>query len=127
MRWSMRRPAAIPGTALLLLSVALFVTATGCAGVQGLTVKVNNGDTKDKVVELMGVPEDRQLKGEQEAWQYSSVVAMGICEYAVVWFDFGHVTGINTYRNASIMGCRSGMRTVNWQEAPDRVIEYRRR
>ena len=75
----------------------------------------------------MGAPEDRQFRDRQEAWQYSNIASIGICEYTIVWFNEGAVTGINSYRNSSVAGCRVGMRTIRWEEAPDAIVEIRRR
>ncbi|MCD0424162.1 hypothetical protein LOC51_43745 [Rubrivivax sp. JA1024] len=90
-------------------------------------MKVSPGSPKDKVFEAMGTPEDRQFNGEMEAWQYSNIASIGICEYTVVWFKGGLVTGLTTYRNRSVTGCRVGMQSIKWESAPDAIVEIRQR
>lgn len=88
---------------------------------------ISQGDSKEQVIKVMGAPEDRQFKDKSEAWQYGSIAAIGICEYTVVWFENGTVTGLNSYRNSSVMGCRVGLKSIKWEDAPNKVIEFRDR
>ena len=99
----------------------------GCSTLKNTTAEISAGDDKAKVLRLLGTPDDRQFQGKSEAWQYGTVVAFGMCEYTIVWFTSGTVTGLNTYRNDSYAGCRVGLRPVQWDSAPDRVIEVRQR
>jgi hypothetical protein len=103
------------------------IAATSCSGVKTHALRINAGDSKDRVIEIMGTPDDRQFNGSQEAWQYGMVVSIGVCDYTVIWFKDGKVSGLNSYRNFSTLGCRHGLKSVNWQEAPDRIIEIRNR
>ena len=43
---------------------------TACGGLEKKSILVNNGDTKQQVIEAMGTPDDRQLNGDAEVWQY---------------------------------------------------------
>jgi len=108
-----------------LLCVATTIVILGCAGVKHRALQINSGDTKERVIEIMGTPDDRQFSGQQEAWQYGMVVSIGICDYTVVWFREGKVTGLTSYRNFSTLGCRHGLQAINWEQAPDRIIEFR--
>lgn len=109
----------------LYLSISIIVG--GCGTLKDKTIQISPGDSKEKVVNILGAPEDRQFRGAQEAWQYSSIVAIGICEYTIVWLDKSIVTGLNSYRNNSVAGCRVGIQAVKWESAPDAVIEVRNR
>ena len=110
---------------VLAISTALLLV--GCASVKDASLKIGPGDSKDDVAKAMGAPEDRQFQGTMEAWQYSNIASIGICEYTIVWFRSAKVNGITTYRNTSVSGCRVGMRSIRWEEAPDTVVEIRQR
>ena len=49
--------------------LVIFVLAA-CGTLDKDSLLVNNGDTKGQVLKIMGPPDDRQLKGKNEAWQY---------------------------------------------------------
>lgn len=86
------------------------------------SLKVSPGDNKDFVLQVMGTPDDRQFKGSLEVWQYGMVVSIGVCDYTIFWFENGKVFGLTSYRHFSTMGCRSGLKSINWENAPDRTI-----
>jgi len=110
---------------MLVITAAIIVTS--CASTKDLSLKVSPGDPKNQVLQFMGTPDDRQFKGKVEAWQYGMVVSIGVCDYTVIWFENGQVIGLNSYRNFSTMGCRSGLKSINWEDAPDKIIEIRER
>jgi hypothetical protein len=110
----------------LLLSLVFFLGAS-CSTLNKKTIQISPGDSKEKVISILGAPDDRQFKESQEAWQYGSVVAIGICEYTVIWFNKSSVSGLNSYRNNSVAGCRVGIKPINWEKAPDAVLEVRNR
>jgi hypothetical protein len=108
------------------LSVTLFGLA-GCSSLNEKTLQIQQGDPKDRVIAAMGSPEDRQFDGRDEAWQYGVVATMGLCEYTIVWFRDGTVRGLSSYRARSVAGCRAGLRSIRWEEAPTAAIEIRQR
>jgi hypothetical protein len=110
-------------SALFLIVLAL----GGCATTKQSSLMISPGDSKEKVASVMGSPDDRQFKNTQEAWQYGMVVTIGVCDYTVIWFESGKVTGLNSYRNTSTLGCRAGLHSINWEQAPNTVIELRNR
>jgi hypothetical protein len=106
--------------------VVFLVLATllsACSTLKDLTVQISVGDTKEKVVRILGTPDDRQFRDTKEAWQFGTVVAIGICEYTIIWFNNNIVTGLNSYRNGSVAGCRAGIKSIQWEEAPDAIVE----
>jgi hypothetical protein len=109
---------------LALLALLMIVS---CSTLQNKTIQISPGDTKEKVISILGAPDDRQFRESQEAWQYGTVVAMGICEYTIIWFNENIVSGLNSYRNNSVAGCRVGIKPVEWERAPDSVLEVRNR
>jgi len=96
----------------------------GCSASYNASLEVNNGMNKDEVLDIMGTPGNRQFNGAKEAWQYCDS-KFAVDEYIVVWFNRGLVTGITTYRQRSSFD--TVYRTINWQEAPDVIIERRNR
>ena len=108
-----------------VLSMAL----AACGGLEKKSVLVSNGDTKQDVIAAMGVPDDRQLRGDDEAWQYCQTGAgFGYHDYRTIWFYRGKVTGINSYKSGRPgSSCVSAIRQIRWEEAPDKVIEIRNR
>ena len=114
---------------LMLVSRAIFfvliVGLISCSTLSDKTLLISPGDSKEEVIRTLGTPQDRQFREHQEAWQYGTIVAMGICEYTIIWLSNDVVTGLNTYKNKSVAGCRVGIETVNWEQAPDTIIEIR--
>jgi hypothetical protein len=113
--------------AIKIFAILMVGLISSCSTLKDKTIQISPGDTKEKVVDILGTPDDRQFKSSQEAWQYGTVVAIGICEYTIVWFNKGVVSGLNSYRNNSVAGCRVGIQPVRWESAPDTVIEVRNR
>ena len=82
--------------------ISIVITAlvlSSCASQQPLqerTTQIQLGMTQQQVKEALGIPQDRQFKANNEAWQY--------CEngfksntYLIVWMKSGLVTGQETY------------------------------
>lgn len=111
--WGFMR--AIQRTLLVLVSVAVL---SACAAVKHQAMKLAPGDSKAHVLEIMGAPDDRQFNGQDEALQYGMVVSIGMCDYTVVWLHDGKTSGVTSYRHFSTMGCRQGLKAINWSEAP---------
>ncbi len=125
LRWAMEGD--IVNILKIVSIVFLIAVLSSCAGVKTSALQIETDNSKARVIEIMGTPDDRQFSGSQEAWQYGMVVSIGVCDYTVVWFKEGKVTGITSYRNFSTLGCRHGLKSVNWEEAPDRIFEIRSR
>jgi len=105
----------------------MVISASGCGTLDDKTVLLNNGDSKKRVLEVMGTPRDRQMKEDLEAWQYCvSGAGFGWNDHKIIWFERGHVTGINSYRT-QVSGCAGGIQPVRWENAPNAVIELRQR
>lgn len=78
------------------------------------------GATQEHVKDILGAPQDRQVRGHQEAWQYCDT---GVVQdtFVVVWFVESKMTGMSTYKNA--VGdrgffCSSHLRAIRWEDAP---------
>jgi uncharacterized protein YceK len=117
---------------MIKFSALLFVviaTLSGCGSLEKKSILVNVGDTKDKVVAQMGVPDDRQVKDSNEAWQYCQTGAgFGWHDYRIIWFRDGRVTGLNSYKSTRPgSSCMADIRAIRWEEAPNTIVEIRNR
>jgi hypothetical protein len=106
---------------------AAFLSA--CGGLESKAVLLNVGDTKQQVLAAMGPPDDRQLRGENEAWQYCQTGAgFGYSDYRTIWFYRGRMTGMNSYKSSRAgSSCVTDIRPIRWEEAPNTTIEIRNR
>ena len=112
-----------------LLVAVLATCLAGCGGLEKKASLVNVGDDKTHVTSVMGTPDDRQMQGKNEAWQYCQTGAgFGYHDHRVSWFFDGRVTGMNSYRSTQPgTSCMSGMREIRWEDAPDVTVEVRGR
>lgn len=110
-----------------MLFVVLLALGLGCSALPQKALQLNPGDSRADVTRVMGTPDDHQFRGEDEVLQYGYVVAFGTCEYRVLWFTKGRLIGSTSYRANCAGGTKNGMKTVNWEEKPDRIIEIRQR
>ena len=104
----------------------------GCATGQSLlnrALSIDRGQTRQQVIDDLGAPRDKQVRGDDEAWQYCRS-GLWLHEYVVVWFHQNQVTGVTTYRlpregadpEVEPLSCSYLFRTVRWEEAPERTI-----
>ena len=110
-----------------ILIAAILTIVSGCSSLPKKTSLINNGDDKSEVLKVMGPPDDRQFKGEEEAWQYCENAGFGVHDHRLIWLHRGKVTGINTYKSHVMGSCTGGIQPVIWQNAPDITIETRSR
>jgi hypothetical protein len=108
----------------------ILILFIGCVAphiVMSKSIGINQGQSKDEVLKIMGNPGNRQFKGNNEAWQWCETDQVGFSgdDYVVVWFYDGKVTGVTTYKNTQIGNCEMFFRTINWEDAPDKIIEHR--
>ena len=115
------------------MKTIIYILATlvlvGCGSLEKKSILISNGDTKAHVIKVMGTPDDRQLRGKHEAWQYCQTGAgFGYHDYRVFWFYSGKVTGVNSYKSSRpASSCMTDIRQVNWENAPDITVEVRNR
>lgn len=111
---------------LLVFPILLFLS---CGTTQGLSKKQNyisSGQTKEEVINILGLPGNKQFKGKNEAWQYCQT-GFSADLYVIVWFYNGTVTGMNTYNGYGVGSCTEFFNNINWEDAPDITIENRNR
>jgi hypothetical protein len=111
----------------LILSTSIWTTV-GCAtqSISAEAAAISVGDDKKVVLKEMGPPENRQMQGKLEAWQYCST-GFSKDEYLIVWMADGKVTGMTTYTAVNMASCSGGFREVRWEDAPTISVEVRNR
>jgi hypothetical protein len=115
---------------VFFVALCFLVLLAGCASSFNRVNIIQPGETKEKVISILGEPEDRQFKGNDEAWQYCKTgTGFGMCGYKTIWFYGGRVTGITSYSMAcaGFGSCTAHFRQIQWDNAPDRTIEIRER
>ncbi|QGS59750.1 hypothetical protein [Shewanella algae] len=99
----------------------------GCGTLDNKTILINAGDSKERVMDIMGLPCDRQFEQQKEAWQYCvSGAGFGYNDHKIIWFTDKKVTGITSYRTTR-SGCSGAVNSIKWEDAPDHTIEIRER
>ncbi len=83
------------------------------------------GEKSEQLISRLGPPLDRQFQGSTEAWTYADLAAPEEYKVTVIWLKGGLVSGVTTYRGRGTI--ESGMRTIDWQQAPDAIVEIRNR
>jgi len=113
----------------IFVFISITILLLGCGSLDKKVLLINSGDTKEQVTAVMGVPDDRQFKGSNEAWQYCQTGAgFGYHDYRVIWFYKGQVSGINSYKSSRpASSCVADIKQINWEEAPDVSVEIRNR
>ena len=108
---------------------ALSLIVSGCGSLEKKSALLNLGDNKEQVISVMGHPDDRQLKGSNEAWQYCQTGAgFGYHDYRMIWLYQGKVTGINSYKSSRpASSCLTDIKQIRWEDAPNTTIEIRNR
>ena len=113
----------------MLLVLIAAVLLAGCGSLERKAAQVNPGDSKGRVLAVMGAPGDRQFQGNAEVWQYGQTGAgFGYHDYRVIWFRDGVVTGLSSYKShAAGSLAASHFEPVHWEQAPDVTLEVRQR
>ena len=112
-----------------LYFIVFAVTIFGCGTLEKKSILINVDDDKQKVLSIMGTPDDRQMQGKNEVWQYCVTGAgFGYHDYRIIWFQNGLVTGITSYKDTTpASSCTGHFKTIRWEDAPDHTIELRAR
>ena len=107
---------------LILLS-PLVLILINCGTLDSKTILISPGADKNTVIEIMGIPDDRQFRGQAEAWQYCvSGAGYGYNDHKIIWFEYGLATGITSYKTYR-PGCVGQIQSVDWLTKPDITIE----
>jgi hypothetical protein len=111
---------------IIVCIVGLF--SCGTSRLERAALYIEPGMTQNQVLSVMGTPGNRQFEGSNEAWQWCRTGwEMTGDSYIVVWFYRGYVTGMNSYKNFQYGSCSAFYRTINWEERPNDIIEFRHR
>jgi len=96
----------------------------GCASTTARAkAELEPGMPSSQVRTLLGAPDDRSFRGQDEAWQYFDVVGFGQCEYLTAWFADGVLLAVTTRRGDSVAGCGLGSVPVDWGQMPKPSVD----
>jgi len=110
---------------IIILFCALLMAS--CANsLMKKSVLIEPGMSKQEVAATLGAPQNRQFNGRKEAWQYCETGAI-VDDYTIIWLVDGRVVGTQSYNNNRQGICSSFFQTINWEDAPDSIIEFRHR
>jgi len=109
--------------------IVVLIILSACGTLEKKSILLSPGDDKNKVLEVMGTPDDRQFQGKNEVWQYCVTGAgFGYHDYRIIWFYDSHVTGITSYKDSTpASSCKGHFKSIRWEDAPDRTLEIRNR
>jgi hypothetical protein len=79
---------------LLCLTTMLFSCAT-ISDFTRKTMQIENGMTKNEVIDILGVPKDRQFHDAEEIWKYE-ITGLTVTKYYFVWFGYNGVSGLTS-------------------------------
>lgn len=79
---------------LLCLTTMLFSCASTSEFMRK-TMLIENGMTKNEVIDLLGVPKDRQFHGTEEIWKYE-LPSLTVTKFYFVWFRDNGVSGLTS-------------------------------
>jgi hypothetical protein len=104
---------------MLTLSISMCLISA-CGSLERRAVAVNPGDSKERVMAILGAPGDRQFSGNVEAWQYCQTGAgFGYHDFRTIWIRDGRVVGMNSYKDhTAASGCSGHFKPVDWSSAP---------
>jgi hypothetical protein len=106
-----------------IAAIAAVAILAGCAQTTKNSITLDPGMTKQQIVAIMGNPEARSFKGENEAWQYQEIVGFGQCSYITVWLASSRVVAVTSRSGPSVAGCGLGSREVDWGQMPKPSID----
>lgn len=107
----------------LLLSILVLIFCCACASITKKSMLLNPGMSKQEVLNILGTPDGRSFKGEDEAWQYQEIVGFGQCSYIIAWFYQGRLVAATNRRGGSVAGCGLGSREVDWGQMPKPSVD----
>jgi hypothetical protein len=107
-----------------LVIVGLALLVFGCSNhLTKTSYSLEKGMSKSDVIEKMGLPDRRSMRGDDEALQYSEVAGFGQCSYIVVWLSMDKLTAVTSRSGSSVAGCGLGSKEVDWGQVPSQKID----
>lgn len=106
----------------MVLCTAIFA-ASGCASVSTRSLTIEKGFTTQQVADILGTPDTRQFKNDDQAWQYCSSGFVND-DHLIVWFYDNRVTGTTSYYSRAFF-CTS-KREISWTDKPDIRVDVTR-
>jgi hypothetical protein len=109
-----------PRAWMVVSVLALSIISCRTMELANKTIHINKGDAREKVLQVMGTPQDRQFIADYEVLQYCITGAgFGYHDYSAIWLRSGQVIGITTYKDHTpASSCRGHFRTFRVEDAP---------
>ena len=102
-----------------LMFAVMLLSIVGCSThLTRTSYSLEAGMPKQEVIEKMGLPDRRSMRGNDEALQYSEIAGFGQCSYIIVWLSGGKVTAVTSRSGPSVAGCGLGSKEVDWGQMP---------
>ena len=103
----------------LMVFLIVLLGMVGCSThLTRTSYSLEAGMSKRVVIEKMGMPDRRSMRGSDEALQYSEVVGFGQCSYITVWLSNEKVTAVTSRSGPSVAGCGLGSKEIDWGQVP---------
>jgi len=103
----------------ILIFAIMSLAIVGCSThLTRTSYSIDAGMSKQVVIDKMGMPDRRSMRGSDEALQYSEIVGFGQCGYIIVWLSEGKVTAVTSRSGPSVAGCGLGSKEVDWGQMP---------
>lgn len=81
-------------------------------------MKLSTGMSKEQVIQIMGEPDQRSFRGDNEALQFNGIIGYGQCIYLTAWLHKNILVGTTDRRGPSIAGCGIGSKELDWNQMP---------
>ena len=106
------------------LSIAILaLLLISCGTMTKNSMTLEPGMSKHDVIQVLGVPDGRSFRGEDEALQYQEIAGYGQCSYITVWLSKSKLLAVTNRNGASIAGCGLGSKEVDWGQMPRNRID----
>jgi len=102
-------------TKLLSIFSIFFLSSCALGGLNNKAMNISSGDSKEKVIKIMGAPDNRQFAGNQEALQWCETGGMQD-DFVAIFFQNSIVTSIQTYNNSGFGSCTGFFKRVDFKQ-----------
>ncbi len=99
---------------ITLASIVLLLSS--CGSMQSKMDMLHIGDDKDRVINILGQPDDSVSNGDSVAWRYCvSGSEFGANDHRDIIFFKDELVKMYSYRT-SVSGCTRGFQPIRWQQ-----------
>ena len=96
--------------------LSILVLLSSCGSMQSKMDQLRIGDKKDRVIDVLGQPDDAVSNGENVAWRYCvSGSEFGANDHRDILFRKEKVITMYSYKT-NVTGCSRGFQPIRWQK-----------